>query len=62
MVNNKVYIIRWLAREELNQESFDKEKDSFKQMYLLMKDRRIFNAWIQSIKEKAEIKIVTPIE
>jgi len=62
VVNNKVYIIRWLAREELNQESFDKEKDSFKQMYLLMKDRRIFNAWIQSIKEKAEIKIVTPIE
>jgi hypothetical protein len=31
-------------------------------MLLLTKDRRIFNAWLQSIKEKAAIKIVTPIE
>jgi peptidyl-prolyl cis-trans isomerase D len=61
-VNSKVYIIRWLIKEDINMNDFDKEKKSFKQMLLLTKDRRIFNAWLQSIKQKAEIKIVTPIE
>jgi len=61
-VNNKVYIIRWLTKEDIKMNDFDKEKKSFKQMLLLTKNRRIFNAWLQSIKEKAEIKIVTPIE
>jgi len=61
-VNNNVYVIRWLSKEDINMKDFDKEKKSFKQMLLLTKDRRIFNAWLQSIKEKATIKIVTPIE
>jgi len=61
-VNNNVYIIRWLTKENINMKDFDKEKKSFQQMLLLTKDRRIFNAWLQSIKEKATIKIVTPIE
>ena len=61
-VNNNVYIIRWLSKEDIHKKDFDKEKKSFKQMLALTKDRRIFNAWLQSIKEKAEIKIVTPIE
>jgi len=60
-VNNKVYIIRWLTKEDINMNDFNKEKKSFKQMLLLTKDRRIFNAWLQSIKQKAEIKIVTPV-
>jgi len=60
-VNSKVYIIRWLIKEDINMNDFDKEKKSFKQMLLLTKDRRIFNAWLQSIKQKAEIKIVTPV-
>jgi len=61
-VNNKVYIIRWLTKEDINMKDFDKEKKSFQQMLLSTKDSRIFNAWLQSIKEKAEIKIVTSIE
>jgi peptidyl-prolyl cis-trans isomerase D len=61
-VNNKVYIIKWLTKEDINMKDFDKEKKSFQQMLLLTKDRRIFNAWLQSIKEKATIKIVTSIE
>jgi len=61
-VNKKVYIIRWLNRKDINREDFDKEKKDFKQALLLTKERRISNAWLQSIKEKAEIKIVTPLE
>jgi len=61
-VKKKVYIIRWLEREDINREDFDKEKSPFKQSLLLAKGRRTSNAWLQSLKEKAEIKIVTPLE
>jgi peptidyl-prolyl cis-trans isomerase D len=61
-VNKKVYVIRWLNRKDINREDFDKEKKDFRQALLLTKERRISNAWLQSIKEEAEIKIVTPLE
>jgi len=61
-VNKKVYIIRWLDRKGVNSEDFDKEKDSFKQALLLAKERRISNAWLQSLRDKAEVEIVTPLE
>jgi len=61
-VNKKVYVIRWVNRKDINREDFSKEKKDFKQALLLTKERRISNAWLQSIKEEAEIKIVTPLE
>jgi peptidyl-prolyl cis-trans isomerase D len=61
-VNKKIYVVRWLDRKGINREDFDKEKKAFKQALLLAKEGRISNAWLQSIKEEAEIKIVTPIE
>ena len=61
-VNKKVYIIRWLDRKGVNSEDFDKEKDSFKQALLLAKERRISNAWLQSLRDKAEVELVTPLE
>jgi peptidyl-prolyl cis-trans isomerase D len=61
-VNKKIYVVRWLDRKGINREDFDKEKKAFKQALLLAKEGRISNAWLQSIREEAEIKIVTPIE
>jgi peptidyl-prolyl cis-trans isomerase D len=61
-VNKKVYIIKWLDKEDINMMDFDKDKKSFKQMLLLTKERGVFNAWLQSIKHKADIKIVTSVE
>ena len=61
-VNKKVYVIRWVNRKDINREDFDKEKKDFRQALLLTKERRISNAWLESIKEEAEIKIVTPLE
>jgi peptidyl-prolyl cis-trans isomerase D len=61
-VNRKVYVIRWLDRKGINTEDFDKEKKAFKQTLLMAKEQRISDAWLQSMKEEAEIKIVTPIE
>jgi parvulin-like peptidyl-prolyl isomerase len=61
-VNKKVYIIRWLDRKGVSSDDFDKEKKSFKQALLLAKERRISNAWLQSLRDKAEVEIVTPLE
>jgi peptidyl-prolyl cis-trans isomerase D len=58
---NKVYVIRWLDRKGIDMTAYEKEKDNFKQTLLAAKERRIFDAWLQSLKDKAEIKIVTPI-
>ncbi len=61
-VDKKVYIIRWLDNEGIDREDFDKERDSFRQALELAKVRRISNAWLQSLRDKAEIEIVTPLE
>ncbi len=61
-VNKKVYVIRWLDEKGIDIEDFDKEKKAFKQALLITKERRISNVWLQSIKDEAEIRIVTPIE
>jgi peptidyl-prolyl cis-trans isomerase D len=61
-VNKKVYVIRWLDEKGIDIEDFDKEKKAFKQALLVTKERRISNVWLQSIKDEAEIRIVTPIE
>jgi peptidyl-prolyl cis-trans isomerase D len=60
-VNNKIYIVRWLTKKGIDKEVFDKEKQAFKQRLIMAKEKRIFDAWLQSIKRKAEIKMVTPL-
>ena len=61
-VDKKVYIISWLDNEGIDREDFDKERESFRQALVLAKVRRISNAWLQSLRDKAEIEIVTPLE
>ena len=59
--NNTVYIARWLDKKDIDKEIFDKEKQAFEKKLILAKERRIFDAWLQSIKGKAEIRMVTPL-
>ncbi len=59
-VKDKIYVIRWLDRKGIDMADFEREKNSYKQMLLVLKEGRIFDAWLQSLREKAEIKIVTP--
>ena len=59
--NNTVYIVRWLDKKDIDSEIFNNEKQAFEQKLILAKERRIFDAWLQSIKGKAEIRMVTPL-
>ena len=61
-VDKKVYIISWLDNEGIDREDFDKERESFRHALELAKVSRISNAWLQSLRDKAEIEIVTPLE
>ncbi len=60
-VSRKVYVIRWLEGKGIDMKEFEKEKKEYEEMLIAAKGGRIFDAWLQSLKEKAEIKIVTPI-
>ena len=59
-VDNKIYVIRWSGRKGIDISEFEKEENSYRQMLLALKEGRIFDAWLQSLKDKAEIKILAP--
>jgi peptidyl-prolyl cis-trans isomerase D len=59
-VDDKIYVIRWSGRKGIDISEFEKEENSYRHMLLALKEGRIFDAWLQSLKDKAEIKIVTP--
>jgi peptidyl-prolyl cis-trans isomerase D len=60
-VHNKVYVIRWLGKQGIKQDAFDNEKKRYEQMLSLSKERLVSDRWIQTLRDKASIKIVTPL-
>jgi len=60
-VNNKVYIIKWIGKKDINIDDFNKEKEDFKKALLSTKEGRISVAWLQSLRDRAKIKIITPL-
>jgi peptidyl-prolyl cis-trans isomerase D len=60
-VNNKVYVIRWLGMEGIKKDTFDKEKENYAQILSLSKERRVSGQWLRSLKQRASIKMVTPL-
>jgi peptidyl-prolyl cis-trans isomerase D len=60
-VHNKVYVIRWLDKEAINTETFNKEKVNYVQILSLPKQRRVSDQWLQTLRDKASIKMVTPL-
>ena len=61
-VNNLIYIIKWIDRKDVLEEDFKKEKNTYKQTLIMSRERRVFDIWLQSLKRKAEIEIVSPVE
>jgi peptidyl-prolyl cis-trans isomerase D len=59
--HNKVYVIRWLGKEGIKKDLFNKEKDDFVQMLALSKERLVWDRWLNTLRSKASIKIVTPL-
>ena len=60
-LNNKVYIIKWLGKKDIDIDDFNKEKEAFQKTLISAKRGMVSGAWLQSLKDEAEIKIITPI-
>ena len=55
------YVIRWEGKKGIDRKKYEKEKEQYR--YLLMQERqkRVFQNWLESLRKKADIEIVTPV-
>ena len=61
-VNEKgAFVIRWLSREKINEEEFRKEEKRYRESLVQAKHGRMFENWLQNLRENADIEIVTPV-
>lgn len=60
--NNGVFIIRWEGKEGIDEKKFQEEKENYGNSLTQTKHQRIFESWIQNLKKKATIEIVTPVD
>ena len=55
------FVVRWEASEGIDDGKYQEEKDKFRFSLMQTKHQRAFQAWIESLRKKAEIEIVTPV-
>lgn len=54
---NQAYLIRLLDRQEPDRAQFAKEKESFRQGYLVEKRERLFGEWLKGLRAKAKVQV-----
>ncbi len=55
------FVIRWLAREAIDEKSFRNEEKKYRESLVQAKHGRIFENWLQNLRKNADIEIVTPV-
>ena len=55
------FVIRWEASEGIDEDNYQEEKEKYRFSLMQTKHRRAFQVWIDRLKKKAEIEIVTPV-
>ena len=55
------YVIRWEAREGIDEKKYLEEKEKYRFTLMQTKHRRAFEKWLESLRNNAEIEIVTPV-
>ena len=61
VTNRGVLVIRWLAREEINDKEFREQEKEYRSSLVQTKHGRVFDNWLQSLRKNADIEIVTPV-
>ena len=56
------YVIRWKGSKGIDQKAYEKEKEKYRAAILYAKQNRLFQQWLEALKAKAEIKLITPVE
>jgi peptidyl-prolyl cis-trans isomerase D len=57
-----VFVIRWEGEEGINTAKYEEEKQQYRDMLRRAKDQEVFKEWLDSLRKKAEIKIMRPPE
>ena len=55
------FVIRWEASEGIDEDKYQEEKEKYRFSLMQTKHRRAFQVWIDRLRKKAEIEIVTPV-
>ena len=55
------FVIRWEEKKEIDKKVFAEEKDKYRFSLTQAKHRRSFENWLNHLRERAEIKIVSPV-
>ncbi len=55
------YVIKWEGSKEIDEKAFEKEKEKYRAAILYAKQNRLFEQWLDSLKGRARIELITPI-
>jgi len=56
-----VFVIRWLAKEGIDNKKFSEEEKRYRSSLVQTKHSRVFDNWLQNLRKNADIEIVTPV-
>ena len=56
-----VFVIRWEDQKGIDEEKYKKDKEKYRYSLIRAKQQAIFGDWLENLKKKAEIEIVTPV-
>ena len=60
--NTAAFVIRWEGNEGIDEKKFQEEKEAYRDSLTQTKHQSIFESWIKSLRKKAEIEILTPVD
>ena len=56
------YVIKWEGSKEIDEKAFEKEKEKYRAAILYAKQNRLFEQWLEALKTRAKIELITPVE
>lgn len=56
------FVIRWEESKGIDKKSFEEEKEKYRASLLRSKHRALVGDWIETLRKKADVEIITPVE
>ncbi|RLB41009.1 MAG: hypothetical protein DRH12_09230 [Deltaproteobacteria bacterium] len=56
------FVVRWEGKKDIDEKEYEKEKEKYRAALLYAKQNRLFEQWLQALKAKAQIEVITPVE
>jgi len=56
-----VFIIRWEDQQGIDEKKYQEEKEKYQYSLILQKHQAIFGAWLEKLRENAEVEVLQPV-